>query len=69
MEEFLAAALARAACFLAGALMVRLIRALLAMPSPARPQGPRRTGWPGAGHACGGSAKAGRQGRGRSIRR
>ncbi len=37
MEEFLAAVLARAACLPAGALMVRLIRALLAMPSPARP--------------------------------
>ena len=43
MEEFLAAVLARAACLLAGALMVRLIRAFLAMPSPARPQGPRST--------------------------
>ena len=43
MEEFLAAVLAGAACLLARALMVRLIRALPAMPSPARPQGPRRT--------------------------
>jgi hypothetical protein len=37
MEEFLAAVLARAACLLAGALIGRLIRAFLAMPSPARP--------------------------------
>ena len=43
MEEFLAAVLARAASLLAGALIGRLIRAFLAMPSPARPQGPRRT--------------------------
>ena len=34
MEEFLAAVLARAACLLAGALIGRLIRAFLAMPSP-----------------------------------
>ena len=37
MEEYLAAGLATAACLLAGALMMRLIRAFLAMPSPARP--------------------------------
>ena len=37
MEEFLAAVLARAACLLAGALTVRLTRAFLAMPTPARP--------------------------------
>jgi hypothetical protein len=37
MEEFLAAVLARAASLLAGALIGRLIRAFLAMPSPARP--------------------------------
>ena len=43
MEEFLAAVLARAACLLAGALMARLIRAFLAIPSPARPQGLRCT--------------------------
>jgi hypothetical protein len=43
MEEFLAAVRARVACLLDGALMVRLIRAFLVMPSPARPQSPRRT--------------------------
>jgi hypothetical protein len=43
MGEFLAAVLARAARLLAGALMVRLIRAFLALPGPARPQGPRST--------------------------
>ena len=37
MEEFLAAILARAACLLAGALIVRPTRAFLAAPSPARP--------------------------------
>jgi hypothetical protein len=37
MEEFLAAVLARAACLLAGAQIVPLIRAFLATLSPARP--------------------------------
>jgi hypothetical protein len=37
MEEFLAAVLARAACLLAEAMIVRLTHAFLATPSPARP--------------------------------
>ncbi len=37
MEEFLAAVLARAAYLLVEALIVRLIRAFLADPSPAQP--------------------------------
>ena len=41
-EEFRAVALARVGCLLTGALMVRLIRASPATPSPARRQGPRR---------------------------
>lgn len=36
MEEFLAAVLASAACMLAEALIMRLIRAVLARPSSAR---------------------------------
>lgn len=37
MEEFLAAVLARAAYLLVEALIVRLIRAFLATPTPAQP--------------------------------
>jgi hypothetical protein len=40
-EEFRVVVLARAARLLAGAVMVRLIRAFPATPSPARPPGPR----------------------------
>ncbi len=40
-EEFRAVVLARADRLLAGALMVRLIRAFPAAPTPARPPGPR----------------------------
>ena len=39
MEEFLAAVLARAVCLLAEAVIMRLIRAFLAVSRPARPQG------------------------------
>ena len=70
MEEFLAAALARAACLLAGALMVRLIRAFLAMPSlgPAIGPAPHPAG-PVQGRHEAAALRPGRQGRGRSIRR
>ena len=44
MEEFLAAVPARAACLLAGTLMMRLIRAFLAMPSPAIGPAPHPAG-------------------------
>ena len=40
-EEFRAVVLARAGRLLAGAVMVHLIRAFPATPSPARPPGPR----------------------------
>jgi hypothetical protein len=43
MEQSLAVVLARASCLLAGAPIVRLTRAFLATPSPARPSGPRTT--------------------------
>ena len=70
MEELLAAALARAAWLLAGALMVRLIRAFLALPGPRPATGPAQHP---AGLAQGTRAaavrRAGRQCRGRSIRR
>ncbi len=48
----------RAACLLAGALMVRLIRAFLATPSTARPYGPaQHPAGPTQVQACGGSAR------------
>jgi hypothetical protein len=43
MKRFPAAVLASAACLMAEALIVRLIRAFLAAPSLARPSGPRST--------------------------
>jgi hypothetical protein len=60
MEQFLAAVLARAACLLAGALIVRLTLAFLATLYPARPSGPRSNGpaWrrPGMRRQCPGPA-------------
>jgi len=66
MEQFLAAVLARAACLVAGALIVRLSRAFLAMPGPARPSGPRgtRLAWRRAGMRRQCPGPAGRAGAG-----
>jgi len=66
MERFLAAVLARAGCLVAGALIVRLSRAFLAMPSPVRPSGPRgtRLAWRRAGMRRQSPGPAGRAGAG-----
>jgi hypothetical protein len=66
MEQFLAAVLARAACMVAGALVVRLTRAFPAAPSPARPSGPcsTRLAWHRGGmrQQCSGPAGKARAG-------
>jgi hypothetical protein len=66
MEQFLAAVLARAACLVAGALIVRLSRAFLAMPGPAIGPARHPAGLAQGRHAAA-VPGAGRPGRGRSI--